>query len=90
MRLIEPFSTVELAHIAKLIELDAAVVERKISQMILDNKLRGILDQGNGFLIVHEQQEDSDTMEKGVELIGAIGTVVDNLNKRALSELMMR
>lgn len=78
-RIIEPFSNVEVAHIAKLINLPLETVERKLSQMILDQKLHGILDQGAGILKIFDEKPTNKTYENTIEIIHKMGGVVDAL-----------
>jgi 26S proteasome regulatory subunit N6 len=83
IRIIEPYSCVELFHIAKLIEMPVTVVEKKLSQMILDGKFQGILDQGKGQLVVYEESEKDLAMEKGLQVIANMDTVVSSLFERS-------
>jgi 26S proteasome regulatory subunit N6 len=91
IRIIEPYSCVELDFIAKQIEMPTSIVERKLSQMILDGKLLGILDQGSGQLIVYEQSSSDATMEKSLKVISNMDNVVTSLFERskALRTIMM-
>jgi 26S proteasome regulatory subunit N6 len=54
-------------------------VERKLSQMILDKKLSGILDQGTGALFLFEAKPKDLVYENSLQIIQSIGKVVDNL-----------
>lgn len=91
IRIIEPYSCVEIEHIAKIIDMSVAVVERKLSQMILDGKFQGILDQGKGHLIVYEESQKDYAMEKGLQVIHNMDTVATSLFQRskALRATMM-
>lgn len=91
IRIIEPYSCVEIAHIAELIEMPLPVVEKKLSQMILDGKFNGILDQGKGQLLVYEEGEKDEAMEKGLDVIANMDNVVSSLfvRSRALRTMMV-
>jgi len=83
LRIIEPFSRVEISHVANLIKLPKANVERKLSQMILDQKLNGIMDQGNDCLIVHEDVEKDELYDPALDTISRMNSSIDALTQKA-------
>ncbi|KAG6976875.1 hypothetical protein JG688_00000938 [Phytophthora aleatoria] len=83
IKIIQPFSCVEIAHVAQLIKLPLPQIELKLSQMILDHKFHGILDQGKGQLIVYDSPVEDKTYTSGLGVIENVGNIVDNLFRRA-------
>jgi len=84
-RIIEPFSCVEIAHIARLIDLPLDIVEKRLSQMILDKKIDGILDQGAGSLIIFDNPPQTETNRYILETIVSLNNVVDKLHDKAVN-----
>uniref|UniRef100_A0A914UWK3 PCI domain-containing protein n=1 Tax=Plectus sambesii TaxID=2011161 RepID=A0A914UWK3_9BILA len=81
-RIIEPYSQVQIEHIAHKIGLEQGKVEKKLSQMILDKKFSGSLHQGEGVLIVYDDVPKDKTFATAVDTIHAMGEVVDGLYHR--------
>ena len=79
IKVIEPFSRVEIAHVAQMVGLDTSQVERKLSQMILDKVVVGVLDQGEGVLVVFEEGGKDEGYEAALETIERLGNVVEGL-----------
>ena len=82
IRIIEPYSVVELAHVAAKIGLPLSTVESKLSQMILDLRLHGTLDQGKGHLLVFPKSDPDKTYADAIATIGSLNNVVETLHAR--------
>lgn len=79
---IEPYSVVELSHIATLVKMDVAEVINRIARMILDGKLNATLDQGFGTLEVFPFKKDEGLYKKCTECVQSLSHVVEVLKKR--------
>jgi 26S proteasome regulatory subunit N6 len=73
--------------VAEMVGLDLAQVERKLSQMILDKIIIGVLDQGTGVLIVFEETERDKGYDAALDTIDKLGSVVDVLYSNQASLL---
>ncbi|OVF10847.1 putative proteasome regulatory particle lid subunit [Clavispora lusitaniae] len=85
LKIIESYSVVELSHISKIIGLNLQQVEGKLSQMILDKVFYGVLDQGNGWLIIYDEPRTDSSYEASLELFKNLSNVVDLLYEKAAS-----
>lgn len=83
IRIIEPYQRVQVSHIAKLIKMDQVYVDNKLSEMILDKKFAGILDQGSGDLIVFDDIAADKTYDASLVTVKGLGDVVDRLYTKA-------
>merc|ERR1712241_1153081 len=78
-RIIEPYNRVQVDHVAEKINLPKTEVEKKLSQMILDKKIQGILDQETRVLIIFEAKPRDTCYDDVLETISAMSKVVDRL-----------
>jgi len=78
-RIIEPYKRVQVEYVAGKIGLSKDKVERKLSQMILDSKFLGILDQETGVLIVFTPETRDTTYDNVIDIVEAMNKVVDRL-----------
>ena len=86
-RIIEPYSNVEIEHVAKQIELPVHTIHKRLSQMILDKKFKGILDQASGCLVVYDDDVENKTYANAVESIANMNKVVSRLGEKAGAKL---
>ncbi|KAM6500055.1 PCI domain containing protein [Amanita muscaria] len=79
LRIIEPYSVVEIDYVAEQVGQARQAVEAKLSQMILDKVFYGVLDQGRGCLLVYDEPKADDTYKAAIDTLEQVGKVVESL-----------
>lgn len=85
IKIIKPYSVVEIDFVAKSIGLSYLDVLNKLRQMILDKKINGILDQGKGSLIIYDVESSNPYLDKSIETFKNLEKVVEALDKKVRS-----
>ncbi len=70
LKIIQPYSSVEIRYVATTINLPEPQVVTKLSQMVLDRKFFGILDQGRGHLLIYDSAPDDTSFSRGKGWVG--------------------
>ena len=81
-KIIEPYSEVQIDYVAKQIGLPFDKVLQKLSEMILDEKIGGTLDQGRNCLIIFEEGESAEVFEHSLDTFKNLDQVLDSLYEK--------
>ena len=85
IKIIKPYSVVEIDFVAKTIGLNYQDVLNRLRQMILDKKINGILDQGKGSLIIYDVDTANPYLDKSIETFKNLDKVVEALDKKVIA-----
>jgi 26S proteasome regulatory subunit N6 len=81
-KIILPYDQVQIDYVAQQIDLPMDKVLMKLSEMILDEKIRGTLDQGRNCLIIFEEQEPTEMFDHSLQTIKNLDVVMDSLYEK--------
>ncbi|KAH9848842.1 PCI-domain-containing protein [Lenzites betulinus] len=84
LRIVEPYSVVEIEYVAQQVGQGRQAVELKLSQMILDKVFHGVLDQGRGCLLIFEEPAADRTYGAAIDTLEQVGKVVDSLYAKTI------
>jgi 26S proteasome regulatory subunit N6 len=81
-KILEPYSEVQIDYIAQTIGLPMERILQKLSEMILDEVIKGTLDQGRNCMIIFDESENVELFENALGTFENLEGVVDSLYDR--------
>ena len=82
LRLLEPYSRVEVAYLAQQLELSVDIVEAKLNELVLDGVLSGVIDEAGNFE-VFPAEDASTAYDDALATLGNLDKVVSALFQRS-------
>lgn len=82
-KIIEPYSEVQIDFVATSIGLPMDRILQKLSEMILDEVIKGTLDQGRNCLIIFDEQEPTELFDNALETFTNLDGVIDSLYEKS-------
>ena len=79
LKVIEPYNRVEITFLADTLKLESTMIEARLSQMILDKKLRGIVDQQHMCLVVFEEEHPTQLYSEALKTLETLDKLVSTL-----------
>jgi 26S proteasome regulatory subunit N6 len=83
LKLLAPYSRIELSRLSEKLEVGMDIIERKLCEMILDQKLKGSIDQEQGILILIPDDAPSAVFQSSLNIISSLDLAVDALLERS-------
>lgn len=83
LKIIEAYSCIDLHYIGQKLNLDINKIISKLSEMILDKKLNGTLDQNVGILILYDDMPETKMYQNVLDIINNLTESVDILYEKA-------
>lgn len=81
-KIIEPYSEVQIDYVAQQIGLPMDKILQKLSEMMLDEVIKGTLDQGRNCLIIYEEEESVEMFEHSLGTLKNLDGVIDSLYEK--------
>jgi COP9 signalosome complex subunit 2 len=80
LKLVTPYRCIDLAFLAQNLNVTVVEVEELLVMLVLDQKLRGLIDQTTGILTLHSGDDSAvrkyDALEKWVESLSSLQTTL--------------
>jgi 26S proteasome regulatory subunit N6 len=83
LKLTKPYTKVQLSYLSLKVGVNVNRVEKKISEMILDEKLKGTLDQGIGNLILFRDDELDPMYKNSLQILENMESVLGALFEKS-------
>ena len=79
LKLTKPYTKVQLSYLSRKLGVGVTRIEKKISEMILDGKLKGTLDQGIGNLILFREDDLDPMFKSSAQILDNMEMVIGQL-----------